>query len=118
MAIRKIPQRKCVGCGTSKDKKELIRVVKNAEGEISVDLTGKKNGRGAYICHSVKCLNSAVKAKRLERAFEISSISALNPIQSITFSKRFPILLQPQSSPRPCSHSHPCRNNRHGQNVF
>ena len=51
MAIRKIPQRKCVGCGTSKDKKELIRVVKNAEGEISVDLTGKKNGRGAYICH-------------------------------------------------------------------
>ena len=52
MAIRKIPQRKCVGCGTSKDKKELIRVVRNAEGEISVDLTGKKNGRGAYISHA------------------------------------------------------------------
>ena len=70
MAIRKIPQRKCVGCNTSKDKKELIRVVKNAEGEISVDLTGKKNGRGAYICHSEECLAMAIKAKRLERAFE------------------------------------------------
>ena len=70
MAIRKIPQRKCVGCGTSKDKKELIRVVKNAEGEISVDLTGKKNGRGAYICHSQECLAMAIKAKRLEKAFE------------------------------------------------
>ena len=70
MAIRKIPQRKCVGCGTSKDKKELIRVVKNAEGEISVDLTGKKNGRGAYICHDVNCLKMAKKASRLERAFE------------------------------------------------
>ena len=70
MAIRKIPQRKCVGCNTSKDKKELIRVVKNAEGEISVDLTGKKNGRGAYICHSEECLRMAIKAKRLERAFE------------------------------------------------
>ena len=70
MAIRKIPQRKCVGCGTSKDKKELIRVVKNAEGEISVDLTGKKNGRGAYICHDVECLKKAKKAGRLEKSFE------------------------------------------------
>ena len=70
MAIRKIPQRKCVGCGTSKDKKELIRVVRNAEGEISVDLTGKKNGRGAYICHDVECLKKAKKAARLEKSFE------------------------------------------------
>ena len=70
MAVRKIPQRKCVGCNTSKDKKELIRVVKNAEGEISVDMTGKKNGRGAYICHSEECLKMAIKAKRLEKAFE------------------------------------------------
>ena len=70
MAIRKIPQRKCVGCGTSKDKKELIRVVRNAEGEISVDLTGKKNGRGAYICHDVNCLKMAKKASRLEKAFD------------------------------------------------
>ena len=70
MAVRKIPQRKCVGCSTSKDKKELIRVVKNAEGEISVDLTGKKNGRGAYICHDAECLKKAKKAGRLERSFE------------------------------------------------
>ena len=70
MAIRKIPQRKCVGCGTSKDKKELIRVVKNVEGEISVDLTGKKNGRGAYICHNAECLKKAKKAGRLEKSFE------------------------------------------------
>ncbi|MBP1551025.1 MAG: YlxR family protein [Oscillospiraceae bacterium] len=70
MAIRKIPQRKCVGCNTSKDKKELIRVVKNAEGEISVDMTGKKNGRGAYICHDENCLKMAIRAKRLEHAFE------------------------------------------------
>ncbi|MBQ7815731.1 MAG: YlxR family protein, partial [Oscillospiraceae bacterium] len=67
---RKIPQRKCVGCGTSKDKKELIRVVKNSEGEISVDLTGKKNGRGAYICHDAECLKKAKKAGRLEKSFE------------------------------------------------
>ena len=62
--------RKCTGCNEMKPKKELVRIVKSPEGEISVDLTGKKNGRGAYICHSVKCLNNAVKAKRLERAFE------------------------------------------------
>ncbi len=70
MAIRKIPQRKCVGCNVSKDKKELIRVVKTTEGEISVDLTGKKNGRGAYICHDAECLKKAKKAGRLEKAFE------------------------------------------------
>ena len=70
MAIRKIPQRKCVGCNTSRDKKELIRVVKSAEGEISVDMTGKKNGRGAYLCHSAVCLEKAVKSKRLERTFQ------------------------------------------------
>lgn len=70
MAIRKTPQRKCVGCNVSKDKKELIRVVKTTEGEISVDLTGKKNGRGAYICHDAECLKKAKKAGRLEKAFE------------------------------------------------
>ena len=70
MAIRKIPQRKCVGCGVSKDKKELIRVVKTNENEISVDMTGKKNGRGAYICHSAECLEKARKAGRLERSLD------------------------------------------------
>lgn len=69
MAERKIPMRKCLGCGEVKPKKELIRVVKNNLGEISLDLTGKKNGRGAYICHSKACFIKARKAKRFERAF-------------------------------------------------
>ena len=71
MAIRKIPQRKCVGCNTSKDKKELIRVVRNAEGEISIDMTGKKPGRGAYICPNSECLQKAIKSKGLERSFKM-----------------------------------------------
>ena len=69
MAERKIPLRKCVGCGEMKDKRELVRVVRSKEGEISIDLYGKKPGRGAYICRSVECLEKARKAKRLERAF-------------------------------------------------
>ena len=69
MAERKIPLRKCIGCNEMKDKRELVRIVRNKEGEISVDLTGKKPGRGAYICKGIDCLNKAQKAKRLERAF-------------------------------------------------
>ena len=69
MAERKIPLRKCIGCGEMKDKRTLVRIVRNKEGEISVDLTGKKPGRGAYICKNIECLNKAEKAKRLERAF-------------------------------------------------
>ena len=69
MAERKIPLRKCIGCGEMKDKRQLVRVVRNKEGEISVDLYGKKPGRGAYICRSTECLDKAQKAKRLERAF-------------------------------------------------
>ena len=66
---KKIPQRQCVGCRTMKNKKDLIRVVKSPEGEISLDLTGKKPGRGAYICPKTACMNKARKAKRLENAF-------------------------------------------------
>ena len=69
MAEKKIPLRKCLGCGEMKSKKELIRVVKSPEGEISIDLTGKKSGRGAYICHSKDCLIKAQKSKRLEKSF-------------------------------------------------
>lgn len=69
MAERKIPLRKCIGCGEMKDKRTLVRIVRNKEGEISVDFTGKKPGRGAYICKNVACLNKAEKVKRLERAF-------------------------------------------------
>ena len=72
MQQKKIPMRKCTGCNEKKPKKELVRVVKSPDGEISMDLTGKKSGRGAYVCHSKKCLTAAIKAKRLERAFECS----------------------------------------------
>ena len=66
---RSIPMRKCTGCTEMKPKKELVRVVKSPEGEISIDLTGKKPGRGAYVCRDAACLAKARKAKRLERAF-------------------------------------------------
>lgn len=62
--------RMCLGCSELKPKKELIRVVRNKEDEISIDFTGKKPGRGAYICNSIECLNKARKTKKLERAFE------------------------------------------------
>lgn len=70
MKPKKIPLRKCLGCGEQKSKKDLVRVVKNSDGEISLDLTGKKSGRGAYICPSSECLLKARKAKRIDRAFE------------------------------------------------
>lgn len=66
---KKIPLRKCSGCGEMKPKKELIRVVRSPEGEISLDTTGRKPGRGAYVCPATACLQKAQKAKRLERAF-------------------------------------------------
>ncbi len=70
MKQRKIPLRRCMGCYESKVKKELVRVVKNKEGEVSLDLTGKKAGRGAYICKNAACLAKAQKAKRIERSLE------------------------------------------------
>ncbi len=68
--IRKIPLRKCVGCGEMKPKKELVRVLRTEEGEFVLDTTGKKNGRGAYICNSRECFAKAVKCKGLERSFK------------------------------------------------
>ena len=70
MQTKKIPVRMCSGCGQHFPKKELVRVGRSPQGEISVDLTGKKSGRGAYICQNVECLRKARKAKRLERALE------------------------------------------------
>ncbi len=69
--MKKIPQRTCIGCNSKKDKKDLIRVVKNKDGEISIDLTGKKDGRGIYLCKSEECLNKAIKNKRISRTFEM-----------------------------------------------
>lgn len=70
--MKKIPKRTCIGCNETKEKKELIRIVKNKEGEIFVDKTGKANGRGAYLCDNKECLEKAIKTKKLERTFETS----------------------------------------------
>ncbi len=71
MAEKKIPLRKCTGCGEMKPKKELIRVLKTTEEEIVLDKTGKKNGRGAYLCNSAECFQKARKTKGLERSLQI-----------------------------------------------
>lgn len=68
--VRKIPQRMCVGCREMKNKKELIRIVRTPDEMILIDRTGKKSGRGAYICPEAQCLNIAVKGKRLQKALE------------------------------------------------
>ena len=69
-AMRKIPMRKCVGCQEMKSKKEMIRVIRTSQGEFLLDATGRKNGRGAYLCPSKECLEKAVKNKGLERSFK------------------------------------------------
>ena len=66
---KKIPMRQCLGCREMKPKKELIRVVRSPEGEISLDFKGKASGRGAYVCPDPRCLKKAIKARALERAF-------------------------------------------------
>lgn len=70
MKTRKIPLRKCTGCSEMKDKREMIRVVRDNEGNYSLDFTGKKPGRGAYICKQIECLEQAEKNKGLERSFK------------------------------------------------
>ena len=70
--MRKLPQRSCIACRVKKDKKDLIRIVKNKENEISIDKTGKKPGRGAYICDSMSCLEKVIKSKKLDSLFEIT----------------------------------------------
>lgn len=68
---KKIPLRICTGCGQSKPKKELIRVLRSPEDEIAIDATGKKNGRGAYICLSTDCLQKAINSRGLERSLKM-----------------------------------------------
>ena len=72
MSTKKIPLRQCIGCGEMKSKKEMIRVIKTAEGEILLDATGRKNGRGAYLCPSMECFKKAVKGRGLERSFKMA----------------------------------------------
>ncbi len=68
--VKKVPMRQCIGCHENKPKKELIRVVKTKEGELFIDKTGKKNGRGAYLCDDLNCLTKAIKSKALNRSFK------------------------------------------------
>lgn len=72
MSMKKVPLRQCIGCGEMKSKKEMIRVIKTADEEILLDATGRKNGRGAYLCPSVECVRKAVKSKGLERSFKMA----------------------------------------------
>ena len=69
--VKKIPQRKCIVCQDRDSKKELMRIVKNKEGEIFLDPSGRANGRGAYICKDTACLKKAIKTKALNRAFKV-----------------------------------------------
>lgn len=69
--VKKIPARQCCGCREMKNKKEMFRVIRTPEGEIVLDATGKKNGRGAYICPSLECLKKAEKSKGLERSLKV-----------------------------------------------
>ncbi|MDF2567258.1 MAG: hypothetical protein K0R90_714 [Oscillospiraceae bacterium] len=71
MQTKKLPMRMCTGCGEMKQKRELVRVVKNKEGEVSLDLTGKKAGRGAYVCKNAECLKLARKSRKIERSFSM-----------------------------------------------
>ena len=71
-AVKKIPLRKCTGCGEMKPKKELVRVIKTAEEQILLDLTGRMNGRGAYVCREEECLKRAIKTKAIERSLGVS----------------------------------------------
>jgi hypothetical protein len=72
MANKKIPLRQCVGCQEAKSKKDLIRIIKTPEEEVILDATGRKNGRGAYICPNPECLKKAIKSKGLERSLKVS----------------------------------------------
>ncbi len=72
---KKLPLRKCVGCQEMKSKKELLRILRTEDGQVLLDATGRKNGRGAYLCYSAACFERAVKSKALERALK-TAISA------------------------------------------
>lgn len=69
--MKKLPQRTCIGCNTQKLKKDLIRIVKDKDGNINIGRTGKMNGRGAYLCKNKECLEKAIKSKKIEKIFEM-----------------------------------------------
>ncbi len=71
-AVKKTPMRKCIGCGEMKSKREMLRVLRTTENEIALDATGRKNGRGAYLCRSQECFQKAEKSKGLERSLKVA----------------------------------------------
>ena len=75
--LKKLPERTCMGCNTKKFKKDLIRIVKNKENQITIDKTGKQEGRGTYICNNIGCLEKAIKTKKMERVFEMKISSEI-----------------------------------------
>lgn len=78
-----------MGCNTKKDKKDLIRIVKSKDGDIQIDITGKKNGRGAYICNNIECLEKLIKTKRLEKIFEMTiSDEVYNNLRGVIIDER------------------------------
>ena len=86
--MKKLPQRTGMGCNSKKDKNELIRIVKNSENEIFVDISGKQNGRGAYICNNSNCLEKLIKSKRLEKVFEMKiSDEIYEKLRGVIFDK-------------------------------
>ena len=86
--MKNIAQRTCMGCHEKKDKKDLIRIVKNKENQISIDKTGKAQGRGAYICDDINCLEKIIKSKRLERIFEMKiSEEIYNDLRGVIIDK-------------------------------
>ncbi len=72
MSTKKVPLRQCIGCGEMKSKKEMVRILKTESGEIVLDATGRKNGRGAYLCPSMDCFHKAVKGRGIERSFKMA----------------------------------------------
>lgn len=86
---KKIPLRQCIGCGEMKSKKEMIRILKTADDEIVLDVTGKKNGRGAYLCNSGDCLEKAIKGKGLERSFKMSIPNSIYELLKKEFDESF-----------------------------
>lgn len=98
---RKIPQRKCIVCQNMLTKKEMVRIVRTPEGVVEIDLTGKKNGRGAYICGQIEGFNKAKKTKAIERALKVT----MSPEDYDRLEQDF-IAIQPKYAAFPCGRTH------------
>ena len=86
--MKKVPLRTCMGCNSKKTKKELIRIVKDKQNNVSIDRTGKMEGRGAYICDDINCLEKVIKSKRLEKVLDIAiSEQTYNELRSVIIDK-------------------------------